>query len=88
MEKKKKSLIIAAVIIILIILCPLAFLSPYKGKVIDTETKEPIEGAVVLVVYYSESPTIAGSSVQPADAQEAVTDSNGEFNFSLGFVGL
>ena len=67
-------------IILVIIFCPLAYLAPYKGKVIDAETKKPIEGAAVLIIYYNESPTIAGSSVLPADAQEAVTDSKGEFN--------
>ena len=68
--------------ILFIIFCPFAYLSPFKGKVIDAETKKPIEGAAVLVVYYNNFPTIAGSSISPADAQEAVTDSHGEFKIS------
>lgn len=52
---------------------------PYYGKIIDAETKEPIEGAAVLVVYYTEQYGLAGSVVQFADAQETLTDKNGEF---------
>lgn len=52
---------------------------PYYGKVIDTETKEPIEGAVVLVVFHTEEWGPAGSITRFADALETVTDKNGEF---------
>ncbi len=52
---------------------------PYYGKVVDLETGEPIEGAVVLVVFYTESPGPAGSISYFADAVEVVTDKNGEF---------
>lgn len=31
---------------------------PYSGRVIDTETKEPIEGAVVLVIWDWETFTL------------------------------
>ena len=52
---------------------------PYFGKVIDIETKEPIEGAAVLVVFYTNEPGPAGSITRYADAVETVTDKNGEF---------
>ena len=52
---------------------------PYYGKVVDAETGEPIEGAVVLAVFYTESPGPAGSISHFADAVEVVTDKNGEF---------
>jgi len=52
---------------------------PYYGKVIDTETKEPIEGAVVLVVFYTEEYGPAGAITRYADALETVTDKSGEF---------
>jgi len=81
MTKKKKVLIILSSIILLIIFFPVAYLSPFKGQVIGTGTKEPIEGAVVLVVYWKEVPTIvAGSNTYPADAQETLTDKHGEFS--------
>jgi hypothetical protein len=52
---------------------------PYQGKVVDAETKEPIEGAAVLVVFYTQEPGPAGSISRYADAVETVTDKNGEF---------
>jgi hypothetical protein len=58
---------------------PYYYLMPFEGKVIDADTKEPIEGAVVLAVYYDEATSIAGTNTFPIDAQEALTDSRGEF---------
>lgn len=52
---------------------------PYMGKVIDGETKQPIEGAAVLIVYYFQHFGLAGSVTDFADAQETLTDKNGEF---------
>lgn len=52
---------------------------PYYGKVIDAETKQPLEGAAVLAVYYTLSYGPAGSNSHYLDAQETVTDKNGEF---------
>ena len=51
----------------------------YSGKVIDTETKAPIEGAAVLVVYLTEQYGLAGAVSHFADTQEVLTDKNGEF---------
>ncbi len=52
---------------------------PYQGKIVDAETKEPIEGAVVFVDWY-ELHFFAGSTF--IDAQETLTDKNGEFYLS------
>lgn len=52
---------------------------PYSGRVIDTETKEPIEGAVVLVIWDWETFTPGGGVSTYYEAKEAVTDKNGEF---------
>ena len=51
----------------------------FKGKVIDAETKEPIEGAVVVVVYHKTSMGIAESYSVTINVKEALTDKNGEF---------
>lgn len=51
----------------------------YRGKVVDKETREPIAGAAVLAVYYTQRYTLAGSNLEYLDAQETVTDENGEF---------
>ncbi|MGD8304030.1 MAG: hypothetical protein PVI55_16570 [Desulfobacterales bacterium] len=79
MPKKKIALIAAIVTILLVFFCPFAYLAPYKGKVIDAENKEPIKGAVVLVVYYGTAYSVAGSNSYEVDAREVLTDSNGEF---------
>lgn len=53
----------------------------FRGRVIDAETKEPIEGAVV-VVLYDKRPLIgspAGVSSYTFHARETLTDSKGEF---------
>ena len=53
---------------------------PYYGKVVDDETQKPLEGVVVLADYYTwlhASP--GGPAVYFLDAQEVVTDKNGEF---------
>ena len=51
----------------------------YRGKVVDAETGEPIEGVVLLGVWYTEVPTVAGPQHDYYDAKETVTDENGEF---------
>ena len=52
---------------------------PYKGKIVDADTGKPIEGVVVLGVWYKETPTPAGAVSSYYDARETVTDKNGEF---------
>jgi hypothetical protein len=61
---------------------PEYYLAPFKGKVIDTDTKEPIEGAVILAVYHSSVSSVAGSMSYIVDAQETITNANGEFKIS------
>ncbi len=52
---------------------------PYHGKVVDAETDQPIEGAAILIVFYTEAYTPAGFKSRFVDAVEAMTDSNGDF---------
>jgi hypothetical protein len=51
----------------------------FKGRVIDGETKEPIEGAVVVAQYHERVIGPAGSNSVVIDVQEALTDKKGEF---------
>ncbi|MBM4333269.1 MAG: carboxypeptidase regulatory-like domain-containing protein [Deltaproteobacteria bacterium] len=51
----------------------------FRGKVIDAETKEPIEGAVVVVQYHINMLGPTGMHTTLADVQEALTDHKGEF---------
>jgi hypothetical protein len=54
-------------------------LTGFEGRVIDADTKEPIEGASVLAVYYDQWTSIAGTNTYPIDAQETLTDAKGDF---------
>jgi len=55
---------------------------PYIGKVVDAETGEPIEGAVVYMVFFTQSPNPGGSTGHYAGAAETLTDVNGEFELT------
>ncbi|MEW6108582.1 MAG: hypothetical protein AB1632_05330 [Nitrospirota bacterium] len=60
---------------------------PYEGKVIDADTGQPIEGVVVLGTWSRETPTPGGATHNFYDAQETVTDKNGEFKIKgLGLL--
>lgn len=52
---------------------------PYEGRIIDAETGQPIEGVVVLGVWYREMPTVAGAVTRYYDASETTTDARGNF---------
>jgi hypothetical protein len=58
---------------------PCGYDGPYKGRVIDAETGTPIEGVVALGVWYKELPSPGGTVGSYYDAQETVTDKNGDF---------
>ena len=53
---------------------------PYEGKVIDADTREPIQGVVVLGTWYTAQFSPAGATHNFYDARETVTDRNGEFS--------
>ena len=52
---------------------------PYRGKVVDAETREPLEGVVVLGVWNKVYPNVAGTTSDFYDSIELLTDKNGEF---------
>jgi hypothetical protein len=56
---------------------------PFKGKVLDAETKEPIKGAVVVAQYHMNMLTVVGYRMELLDIQEAVTDAKGEFHIPV-----
>jgi len=55
---------------------------PYQGKVVDQETREPIEGVVVLGTWWVYHFSPAGGYSTYYDAHETVTDKRGEFIIS------
>jgi hypothetical protein len=52
---------------------------PYEGKVVDRETNQPIEGAVVHCTWNKVHVTPAGGLGEYYDSYEVLTDSKGEF---------
>lgn len=52
---------------------------PYRGQVLDAETKQPIEGAVVVAVWTKRYLGLVHSPVVFEAAKETLTDGNGEF---------
>ena len=65
--------------IVMVLLTTSAHGATFKGKVIDSETKEPIAGAVVVASWHEETATISGASSRLKDVKEALTDQNGEW---------
>lgn len=61
---------------------PLYSKPEFRGRVLDAETKQPIEGAVVVVLYEKwEFGGPGGGNTLPMDAKETLTDGKGEFYF-------
>ncbi len=56
-----------------------AYDATFKGKVIDADTKEPIEGAVVVASWSESTATITGGSQRSKDVKETLTDKKGEW---------
>jgi len=79
--RKKTYLLIALVIISLQTGCLYGVRhdGPYHGKVVDEQTREPIEGAVVLGSWRVYHFGLGGGYTTYHDSREAVTDKNGEF---------
>jgi hypothetical protein len=88
---KKSYLIIVLSMILTITFCTSCFAGwliyhkpAFKGKIVDAETKKPIEGAVV-VAMYKKYPIISGpggGSASIMHIKEALTDKKGEFHIS------
>lgn len=55
---------------------------PYKGKVIELETKKPIEGAVIAATWLI---TTWVHTEKFCDAKETISDKNGEFELPKGW---
>lgn len=86
-------LIAVAVLLSIVSTCggwPLYKKPAFRGRIIDAETKQPIEGAVVVVVYYRELliGTPAGGITSYEAVKEILTDAKGEFYFPpyTGFI--
>ena len=52
----------------------------YRGKIVDADSREPIEGAVVLGIWHTVELTPGGGVSYYYDARETLTDKSGEFS--------
>lgn len=80
--KKFKIFLLLTVIFVLIIpsVGCAATAGPWRGQVIDAETKAPIEGAVVVAVWYRSHFGGPGGPVERfEDARETMTDKDGKW---------
>ena len=68
--------------VVFILMASCAHAKTFKGRVIDADTKEPIEGAVVVAYWYKARDTIAGESTTLKDVKECLTDKNGEWSIT------
>lgn len=82
-------IVMCALMVIATLLCA-ATMIPYAlakertfhGRVIDYDTKEPIEGAVVVASWDEAMPTLAGEATRFKDVKEILTDKDGEWTIS------
>ncbi len=80
--KRKGKIIFIVLILILLLIVIFAQASDrtYQGKVIDAETKEPIEGTVVVAVWLEQRAFFFGSTERLKDVKEALTDQEGKWS--------
>jgi len=57
-----------------------AFAATFKGKVVDADIREPIEGAAVVAVWHEATATVSGESTRIKNVEECLTDKNGEWS--------
>jgi hypothetical protein len=77
---RNKWVLIAIVALVLLVgRCTTHHYGPYYGKVVDAETGEPIDKAVVAVWFSTVAGTLGGSVYHVEDAVETLTDADGEF---------
>lgn len=74
----KTMLMIIYFILLICIPTPISA-ATFKGKVIDADTKEPIEGAVVVAEWSEETTTPTATHSRLKDVKEVLTDKKGEW---------
>lgn len=69
----------ALVLILAVFAIPATAAGPWKGKIIDIEAKEPLEGAVVVAYWYRVWRTPAGGIPDVYEIKEVLTNKEGNF---------
>ncbi len=77
----KKPVVIALSLIIILVFSYIYFTYHYvfHGKVIDADTKKPIEGAAVVASWVKAGATPAGPTTELEDVKETLTDKDGRW---------
>lgn len=78
-EISRKNKLLSLIFILFVFLTITACDTTFKGKVIDADTKQPIEGAVVVASWHEERATPTGSTSRLKDVAEVLTDKEGEW---------
>jgi hypothetical protein len=79
--KRKLSILLIPLFTVILLSSALAA-GPWKGRIIDIETKEPLGGVVVLAVWERVYRTPAGPNSYFFEAREVLTDKEGRFEIS------
>lgn len=82
MIRRFPKIIILAILCSIVIVLPSFAAGPWKGQVIDIETKEPLEGSVVLAIWRRTYRTPTGPNSYFYNAKEVLTDKDGKFVMS------
>lgn len=53
---------------------------PWKAQIVDAQTKQPLEGVVVVAAWWRATRTLGGPSEEYHDSEEVVTDKAGRFS--------
>jgi len=75
----KRGLIFILFVLLILVDKPL-YGNTFKGRVIDADTKEPIEGAVVAAIWRESKGTMTGPTTRFKESKETLTDKSGEWS--------
>jgi hypothetical protein len=77
-----KNKVVAFLIFTILFFSTSVYGATFKGKVIDADTKEPIEGAVVVASWIEEKAAPAGPYTRLKDVIETLTDKEGKWSIT------
>ncbi len=82
LKRKRKIILIGVILILFIVIFTHASDRTYQGRVIDADTKESIEGAVVVAYWWEEKGAFLGSLERLKDVKETLTSRDGKWSIT------
>ena len=82
LKRSWKIIFIGLVLILIVVILTHASDRTYQGRVIDAETSQPIEGAVVVAYWWKEKGAFLGSMERLKDVKETLTDRDGKWSIT------